>query len=124
MIRHGFDIGFLFSPDEGHYSCICSRCLSVIREHELALRILAALDFADLQEYRYCEACQRGEGITPKRQLDPRLEAWRRAAQSHPRFRLSPAEVRLLMQRARMIRNYVEKGRTKPWVHLGTKKPI
>jgi hypothetical protein len=131
MIRHGFDVGFFSSPDEGHYSCICSRCLSNITKGQATVRILAELTPTECQEFRYCEACQKAAGEPLQTERDPHLERWRASEGSHPRFQLSPAEIRGFVRRIKTERTNVLKGHMNPWrtdqggeVRLRTKRKL
>ncbi len=59
-----YDRLFDNSPDTGHPDCICSRCLSQIKEYECAIRMWTtnAIGKVDKEskEYRYCESCMSG----------------------------------------------------------------
>lgn len=66
------DTVFYDSPDSGDDTCLCSRCLSVIAEEEVPLRVWPTdanddgwdPDALDGTEYRYCRKCCEGMGIT------------------------------------------------------------
>ena len=86
MKPHPLDFSFTFPSLQGHFSCICSRCLNKITSEEIALRMLRPDRLMAFEEYRYCEACQRQAGFTPQRSTD---EVWARLAmpmREHPAF--------------------------------------
>ena len=110
MIVQAFDIGFLFSPDEGHYCCICSRCLERIGRGEDALRILSRTPYIGFEEYRYCERCQQSAGITAAKRPHPILEHWRATVGKQKRYALSRAEMAKFVSRTRADRTKIGRG--------------
>jgi len=116
MIRHVFDLGFLFTAKEGDYDCICSRCLEQILQGNLTLRLIVACAPGKYMEYRYCEKCQIAEGLTPTFQAGTGLQQGQGTLGDHPSYRLTRREVKMLKQRTRRDRTLVNRGYMKFWL--------
>jgi hypothetical protein len=119
MIRRGFDEGFLFSPEPGHYLCVCSRCLKQIRPREPLLRLLGDLPAVGTLEFRYCTQCvvtdQSANIKANHHQDDPRLQQWRANAHLHPRFKMSQVDFRKYLANVKRNRTLLNAGLMKPW---------
>ncbi|MDQ2839569.1 MAG: hypothetical protein M3Y72_00705 [Acidobacteriota bacterium] len=115
MIDHIYDIPFLHSPHEGEIYCICSRCLEPIGKGQIALRILIEAKPIGLEEYRYCETCQRVEGLVPVLRQDALVEQWRTLLDKKTPYRPSSAEVKAFVRRTRANRTKISRG----YMHLG-----
>jgi hypothetical protein len=115
VIDHGYDIPFLHSPDEGGIYCICSRCLEPIGKEQIALRILSEAKPIGLEEYRYCETCQRVAGIVPLLRQNALVEQGRTLLDKKTPYRPSLAEVKAFAVRTRANRTKISRG----YMHLG-----
>lgn len=62
------DEPFYDSPDAGDENCFCSRCDKHIPEDEFVFRLFIE---DENKEYRYCEECQKGMGITSCKNFHP-----------------------------------------------------
>ncbi len=118
------DESFLFPYLEGHYGCICSRCLSPITSTEMAFRILRLDSPMAFEEYRYCEACQRQAGFPPQRSTDKVLEQLTAQIREHPRFRATKREIYNLIRSIKVTRENLAKAKDRqsqpdPWEDLG-----
>jgi len=134
MTPDATDISFLFPYPEGHFACVCSRCLNPISGKEVAFRILRPNSPLAFEEYRYCEDCQKQAGFKPHRSTDPVLARLSKAMREHPRFRASKVEFECLVRAAKASRTKLLREKEKadareeqsddPWVRPGFLMPL
>jgi hypothetical protein len=135
MTPDATDLSFLFPYPQGHYACICSRCLNRIAKEEIALCILKPNSLLAFEEYRYCEGCQRQAGCTPCRSTDTVLVRLTKELREHPRFRPNKVQFEAAVQTAKANRTKLarkkDKERTQardkaadPWVIPGFLTPL
>jgi len=134
MTPDATDISFLFPYPQGHFACVCSRCLNRISGQEVAFRILKPNSLLAFEEYRYCEDCQRQAGFVPQRSTDPVLTRLTKEIREHPRFRASKVEFESLVRTARASRTKLLRQKEKadakgkqsddPWVGPGFLMPL
>jgi hypothetical protein len=128
------DISFLFPYAEGHFGCICSRCLNRITKQEIVFRVLRSNSLLAFEEYRYCESCQRQAAFTPQRSSDVVLAQLTREMREHPRFRATKREMDNLIQSLKATRTGIARARKKraearatepdPWSDPGFLMPL
>jgi hypothetical protein len=128
------DLSFLFPYPQGHYACICSRCLSRITKQDITFCMLKPNSLLAFEEYRYCADCQRQAGCTPCRSTDPVLARLSKEIRENPRFRTSKIELESLVRTARANRTKLvrekekEKAREEqsddPWAIPGFLMPL
>jgi len=135
MKPDAIDLSFLFPYPQGHYACICSRCLNRIATEEIAFCILKANSLFAFEEYRYCEGCQRQAGCTPCRSTDPVLVRLTKELREHPRFRATKTQLESVIRTAKANRTRLagKKGKettqatdksADPWVRPGFLTPL
>jgi hypothetical protein len=98
------DVSFVFPYAQGHFGCICSRCLSRITKQETAFRMLKPNSLLAFEEFRFCQACQTQAGCIPEQSNDALLAKLTREMREHPRFRATQKEMDTLIRSLRMTR--------------------